>query len=405
MIVNLTLFLLKKIIADKSSKASFSVVSIISIVGITLGVTVLIISLTILDGFEKIIEEKVTDLNSHIIVSGFGNRDLPSLSNFNDILNEKADSNLSSVSQFLSRFILISKGNQTDGATLIGLPNNNNLDIQKLIIDGEANYNNGGLVLGKILAQNLGVNSGDSIIIIFSEKPDRISFLNPPQIYKKRINGIFESGMAQYDETIIYTDLEFVQQLINDVTIISGYNIKLKSLENLDEIIDDLQRNLPYPYYARSIFTEHKNIFTWIELQKKPIPIVLGLITLVAVFNIIGTLLMIILERTRFIGILRSLGGKRKDLIMLFTINGVYLSSIGIIIGNILALILSLIQLNFDIITLPSSIYFISKVPIIINPTNYFVVSAVAFIAAILASFIPSFIASRFNIINAIRFD
>ena len=141
------------------------------------------------------------------------------------------------------------------------------------------------------------------------------------------------------------------------------------------------------------------------ELQKKPIPIVLGLITLVAVFNIIGTLLMIILERTKFIGIIRSLGGKRRDLILLFTLNGVYLSSIGIILGNLLALILSLIQLHFDLITLPSTIYFISKVPIIIDPLNYLIVSLTAFAAAVTASFIPSFIASRFNIINAVRFE
>ncbi len=403
--MNLILFLLKKIIADKSSNASFSVVSIISIVGIALGVTVLIISLTILDGFEIIIEEKVTNLNSQIIVSGFGNRDLPIESNFDNLLSEAADTNLSSVSPFLSKFVLVSKGNQTEGATLVGLQKENNLEIQKLLINGSGEFNSGNLILGKTIAQNLNVKSGDSLVIIFSERPDKINFLNPPQIYKKRISGIFESGMAQYDETFIYTDINFVQQLLKDKFTISGYNIRLNSLDSLDSIVEKLQNNLSYPYYARSIFTEHKNIFTWIELQKKPIPIVLGLITLVAVFNVIGTLLMIILERTKFIGIIRSLGGKRKDLILLFTLNGLYLSSIGIIIGNIFALILSLIQLKFDIITLPSSIYFISKVPIIIDPFNYLLVSIVAFAAAILASYIPSFIASRFNIINAIRFD
>jgi lipoprotein-releasing system permease protein len=403
--VKIILFLLKKIIADKSSNAAFSVVSLISITGIALGVAVLIISLTILDGFERIIEEKVTNLNSHIIVSGFGGRDLPLESNFDDILYDAADTNLSSFSPFLSRFVLISKENKTEGATLTGIQEENNLNLHKLVIDGSVDFQNGNLILGKIIADNLNVNVGDSIIVIYSNQPDKVSFLNPPQIYKQKVEGIFESGMAQYDEVFIYTDLSFVQNLINDKHSISGFNIRLNSLDNIEEIVSQLQQKLSYPYYARSIFTEHKNIFTWIELQKKPIPIVLGLITLVAVFNIIGTLLMIILERTKFIGIIRSLGGKRRDLILLFTLNGVYLSSIGIILGNLLALILSLIQLHFDLITLPSTIYFISKVPIIIDPLNYLIVSLTAFAAAVTASFIPSFIASRFNIINAVRFE
>lgn len=403
--MKIILFILNKIIADKSSNAAFSVVSLISITGIALGVAVLIISLTILDGFERIIEEKVTNLNSHIIVSGFGGRDLPLESNFDDILYDAADTNLSSFSPFLSRFVLISKGNKTEGATLTGIQEKNNLNLEKLVIAGSVDFHNGNLILGKIIADNLNINIGDSIIVIFSNQPDKLSFLNPPQIYKQKVAGIFESGMAQYDEVFIYTDLSFVQNLINDKHSISGFNIRLNSLAGIEEIVSQLQQKLSYPYYARSIFTEHKNIFTWIELQKKPIPIVLGLITLVAVFNIIGTLLMIILERTKFIGIIRSLGGKRRDLILLFTLNGVYLSSIGIILGNLLALILSLIQLHFDLITLPSTIYFISKVPIIIDPLNYLIVSLTAFAAAVTASFIPSFIASRFNIINAVRFE
>jgi len=173
----------------------------------------------------------------------------------------------------------------------------------------------------------------------------------------------------------------------------------------LEKLAEQLQGFLGYPYYVRTIFQIHQNIFTWLELQKKPIPIVLGLIIFVAVFNIVGTLLMIVLERTNAIGILRSLGANRKLIIKVFLYHAVFITGIGIIVGNLLAFVLSILQEKFDIISLPSKVYFVSKVPIAINDYNYLLVTAITIIVSLTASLLPAIIATRIKPISAIRFD
>ncbi|MBN1215702.1 MAG: ABC transporter permease, partial [Candidatus Lokiarchaeota archaeon] len=141
------------------------------------------------------------------------------------------------------------------------------------------------------------------------------------------------------------------------------------------------------------------------DFQKKPIPIILGLIIIVAVFNVISILLMIVLERTKAVGILKSLGAVKKQIVRIFIYQGVYLSIIGILLGNLIAYLLSILQLNFNLISLPEDIYFISKVPIIIDWQNYVFISGITFILCFISSLLPSYIASKINPITAIRFD
>ena len=133
-------------------------------------------------------------------------------------------------------------------------------------------------------------------------------------------------------------------------------------------------------------------------------PIVLALIILVAVFNIIGTLLMIVLEKTSSIGILKSLGAKKKQIISIFVYQGVFLALTGIIIGNALAFVITLIQLKFNVISLPSSVYFVTTVPVKISPEVFFLVSLITLLLCFLVSVIPSYIASRIQPVNSLRF-
>jgi lipoprotein-releasing system permease protein len=186
---------------------------------------------------------------------------------------------------------------------------------------------------------------------------------------------------------------------------ISGYNIRLNNVSKIDTIAARLQDELGYPYYVRTIFQVHQNIFTWIDLQKEPIPIVLGLIIVVAVFNIIGTMLMIVLERTSSIGVLKSMGFSKKIIMKIFFIQGLFLGILGIVLGCLLALLLSFLQMQFDIISLPGSIYFISSVPISIDLGNYLLVASLGLLLSVFASLIPSYIASRMNVISSIRFE
>ncbi|MEW6701470.1 MAG: FtsX-like permease family protein, partial [Bacteroidota bacterium] len=228
---------------------------------------------------------------------------------------------------------------------------------------------------------------------------------NPPAIEQFFVSGIYESGMSEYDDLNAFINLYTAQKILGMEDKISGYNIKVKDITKVKTLADQLQDFLGYPYYVRTIFQVHQNIFTWLELQKKPIPIVLGLIIFVAVFNIVGTLLIIVLERTNAVGILRSVGANRKLIIKTFLYHSVYLIAIGIAAGNILALAISLVQQQFDIISLPAKIYFVNKVPIAIELKNYLLVTVVTVVISLAASLLPAVIASKIKPISAIRFD
>jgi lipoprotein-releasing system permease protein len=226
-----------------------------------------------------------------------------------------------------------------------------------------------------------------------------------PNIEKFVVTGIFESGMTEYDDTYAYTSLTTAQKLFEIGDNITGYNIKLGDISKIDSLTIHLGKSLRYPHSVRSVYQLHRNIFTWIELQKEPIPIILALIILVAVFNIVGTLLMIVLEKTNAVGILKTLGSKRKQIISIFLIHGAILAIVGIAFGSVLGYLLMFIQDRFNIITLPSSVYFMSKVPFQITADTFIVIAVITFLLCILASLIPSYIASKIKPVNALRFS
>ncbi len=396
----------------RSNKFSFflSFISVIAILGIAIGVTVVIIALSVLDGFDSVISKKIVDFNSHIIISGYGEKDLFDNKKTEDKIKLFINDNNSTISKFISKNSIIKSKKRTEAILLFGIdPNATNLGIENMIVQGAFNLekpgNLNGIVIGKKLAEKLLIKVGDKITV-FSLKNNRLpSYSNQPAIGQFKVTGIYESGMPEYDDLKAYISLSKAKSLMGMNSKISGYNIRLSDLTKLNFITQQLRSNLRYPYYVRTIFQQHQNIFTWIDLQKKPIPIVLGLIVLVAVFNIVGTILMNIVERTSQIGILKSLGASKTQIRKIFLIQGIYLGLIGIILGNLFAFGLSELQLTYNIIKLPETVYFLSSAPMEINILNYLLVSVVAFILTLLSAIIPSIVASNLKPISAIRFD
>lgn len=407
--MSLPLFIARKYISSKQGSKFLSFVSIISIAGIAIGTAVLIIALTILDGYEKVVSEKIVDFNSHIKITAFGNRNLPDSDTMENEIIDLVGKDFKSISKFVAKLGIIKSKTLSEGITVLGIdPENENSDIEKFIEEGSFNFkkeDKSQIVIGKKLAEKLNVNIGERITLFSLRKDEIPSAVNPPAIAQFYISGIFESGMAEYDDLNVYISIEDAREMFERQNSISGYNIRLSSLTNIEKTAKTLQGELGYPYYVRTIFQVHQNIFTWLELQKEPIPIVLGLIIVVAIFNIVGTLLMIVLERTSSIGVLKSLGFTRIKIMKIFFYQGVYLGLLGIISGVIIAFVLSILQQQFQIITLPGSIYFLSAVPISINLANYLLVAIIGFLLTILAALVPSFIAARLNPLTSIRFN
>lgn len=400
-------FIAKKFIFSKKDSRFINFISSISVVGIALGVATLVIALSVLNGFEQTITNKIVDFDSHIKITSYRSI-LPDRSKVLPQLREDLKDFSPSIIPFASKLVIVSSKKRKEGLNLIGIETKSETPgLIKNITKGEFLLRDGDektIVIGKKLSDKLFVNVGDKITV-FALKNDRIPTAeNLPNIERFTVAGIFESGMTKYDDAYAYISLKSAQELFSIGDNITGYDIKLGNISKIDSLTRYLGRQLRYPHSVRSIYQVHRNIFTWIELQKEPIPIVLALIILVAVFNIIGTLLMIVLEKTNAVGILKSIGAKRKQVVLIFLLQGVVLGIVGIILGNLLAVALMEIQLKFNVITLPSSVYFMSTVPILLTTNTFILVSIVTFLLCIAASVIPAFIASRIKPLATLRF-
>lgn len=397
-------YIAKQFIHSRKDSRFISLISTIAIMGIALGVATLIIAISVLKGFEQTITNKVIDFDSHIKITSYRS-DLPDYKKTLPWIQSHLEKFNPKITPFSSKLVLISNKKKKEGINLFGLDADNDKPFfVNNIVEGDVKLSDDKILIGKKLADKLFLKVGDRVNI-FSLKNDQIpSPDNLPNIQKFVVSGIFESGMTEYDDTYAYTSLESAQKLFDIGDNITGINIKLGNISKIDSLTTFLSKSLRYPYLVRSVYQIHRNIFTWIELQKEPIPIVLALIILVAVFNIVGTLLMIVLEKTNSIGIIQTLGSKQHQIISIFMIHGAFLGIIGIFMGSLLASILIFVQEKFNIITLPSSVYFMSKVPFLLTADTFIWIAILTFILCLLASVIPSYIASKIRTLTALRF-
>ncbi len=400
-------FIVKRFIFSKKNSRFINLISFISITGIAIGVATLIIAISVLKGFEKTLTDKIIGFDSHIKITSFRSI-LPDEKQNIKFLQEHLKAYNPQIVPFASKLVIISSKKRKEGLNLIGIDKNSKIPgVIRNIVEGSFNLSDtstNNIVIGKRLADKLYLKLNDRVTVFSLNKDEIPSPQNLPNIQKFTVTGIFESGMSKFDDAYAYISLKEAQQLFGIGNNINGYDIKLSDISKIDSLTYYLADHMRYPHHVRNIFQIYRNIFTWIELQKEPIPIVLALIIIVAVFNIIGTLLMIVLEKTNEVGILKSIGANRKQVVTIFLLEGMFLGLVGILTGNILAYVLMKIQLEFNIITLPSSIYFMSKVPLLILPDSFILISIVTILLCILASTIPSFIASKIKPISALRF-
>ncbi|MEI7812156.1 MAG: ABC transporter permease [Ignavibacteria bacterium] len=403
-------FIANRYTLSKKNSRFISLISVISITGIAIGVATLIIALTVIKGFEQTISDKLIQLNSHIQIATFSNRTLPDYKTILPALNRKLQPCVTGISPYALGLAIIKSKNNTEGTTVKGiLPEYDIYNLKKYIVEGKLSFDYKSdmppISVGRKLADKLFVKTGDKITIFTLRNNTVPSPENPPVIKQFRVTSIFESGMAEYDDQFCYINLHAAQDLFDFGDRINGYDVKLNDVSKADSLAQSLQHYLGYPYFPRTIFKIYQHIFTWIDLQKRLVPVSLILIVVVAVFNIISTLLMIVLERSEAIGVLKSLGAGKWQIVGIFLLQGIYLSVIGITLGNLTAYVLSMLQDKFEIVSLPESVYFMSKAPILIDWHNYLAVSFITFLLCIAAASIPSYIASKIKPVSTLRFE
>ncbi len=394
---------------QKSSRSQsfISFVTLIAIVGVTLGVASLIIALTILGGFEKELKEKVIGFTTHIQVTTYTNQPIRYYHNVEAKLKREIP-HIRSVSAFISKEGMVNFGDVTEGIILKGIEHvSAESGIRTYLVEGSIDFNRisdglFGCVIGKKLLTTLGAKLYDTVLVFGLQGHIQTSL--SPNVMAFVVQGVYESGMSEYDDIYFYSGIPAVQQLINFEGAVSGFEVVLNDVNESPEAAKQIMDVLGYPFNARTLFQLYRNLFTWIELQKEPIPLILGLIIAVASVNIIGTLLMLVLEKRRQVGVLRSLGASRSDIKRIFLLKGTFIAVIGTFSGNILGFVVCWIQQHYQFFSLPSTIYFMKTVPIHFKLENFLIVSIVSILLCILASYIPARLASTLDPIKAIRF-
>ncbi|MEJ5305695.1 MAG: ABC transporter permease [Ignavibacteria bacterium] len=404
------LLILKRFLSIQRRSKFLSTITLISILGVMIGVIVLDIALSVLNGFEREIENKLVGFNLHIDLGTVEGQLVSYDENEIAEIKKIVGNDLAGISPYAGQLALVRSRKFKEGVFIKGiLPEYDYTDLRNNIIEGEYRISNDKnyptILIGKKLARKIGVKLNDTITafslhsFVLPIDPEHIS------VKKFVVSGIYESGMSEYDDVNAFVHLNSAQELFGFDDKISGYEIKLKNPQLADYYSFTLSAKLGYPYQAKSIYQTYRNIFNWIELQKKPIPVVLAFITIVAIFNIISTLLIHVMDKTNSIGILKTLGATSKQIKTIFLLNGVFIGFIGTVAGNIIALILLHLQLNFNIIKIPEGIYFLDKVPISIEAESFLIVSLLSIIISILFSFLPARFAAKIDIIKSIRFS
>jgi lipoprotein-releasing system permease protein len=262
-----------------------------------------------------------------------------------------------------------------------------------------------GVVIGQGLASLLGVAPGDRVLGLAMRQESAVTPLARPRVVNLVVRGVFDTGLADFDRTYAYTSLPGARRLLgladDEVT---RFELTLDRIDRANATAAALNEEYPIPLLARSIYQVQANLFAWVNLQQSIIPLVIGVIILVAAFNIIGLLLMLILEKTREIGILRSMGAGAAGVRRLFVSLGFLVGLVGTGAGLVLALTVGLIQKRFGVIPLPQEAYYIDTAPVELYAPDFVVVMLVALALCTLAAYLPARVASRIEPVRAIRF-
>ena len=378
--------------------------------GITLGTAALIVTLAILSGFEKTLTDNVIGFTSDIEIASYGNRPIPAFPGTMRYLRQHVPE-IRELTPYVERQAILRSPKSVAGVVLRGVPLTDTSALpRKRIIRGvdlaKAPPDSlDPILISKGLAKDLGTDVGKSIAAIrFNERlRTREDILN--NIRRFRIVGIYATGMSQYDNTLAYTSLQAGQGFNGfSPTQVSGFDVRTATLEEANAVAAKINRILGYPNFARSVYEVYPSIFAWIDLQKKPIPIILGLIILVATFNIVSTLLLIVIEKTHSIGVLKSLGASSRGVAKIFITEGMVIAIAGTLIGDLFGFLLSFTESQFHFFKLRSDIYFMSSVPISIEWQHYAIVSVISLALALSATLIPARIAARMQPLHALNF-
>ena len=388
-------------------------ITYVAIGGVALGVAALLLALSIVRGFSQEITEKIIGFGSHVQVQSYL-REQP----LNDAAAlQKTISNTPGVAQatpIIEGIVLLRQSEQSiDGVQLVGVdqpPAYIERHVYRGTFDLAADREGPqGIVVGAALAERMGIEVGQVVTLFgLQNAGDGTLQLDRPRVRQFTVRGVYRTSLTSIDGQIVFTAAAPARTLVGmPSSSVSRFDVSVNNFQEVDAVVSRLDQKIRFPATARTIrqIQPYSSLFAWVNLQQGIIPLVIGVIVVVAAFNIVGILLMMILEKTREIGVLQSLGTSQTTLKRLFLSVGLLIGAVGTAAGSGLAFILASIQKQFGIIPLPEEAYYMTTAPIALHPLDYLVVAVLTMVLCGIAAYIPARVAARIEPVQAIRFQ
>lgn len=397
-------------VAGKNTFSRF--IANIAIIAIALSVTVMIVSTAIISGFTFEIKEKIFGFWGQITVfhsgDGNGSEEIPidkTLPIFKDIKNLPE---LESINPYATKAIILKTRDDMEGMMLKGIDESYNWNFLKThlvegslpkIINGEMSRD---ILISSTTARRLKLNRGQAVLVYFMKKGS-----NLPIGKRFNVSGIYNTGLDEYDQKFILGDISLIQKVNKwESNQVGGFEIKLKDFNKMEIIEDKIYRTmLDQTLSSSTIKSQLPNIFEWLELQKMNEIIILILMIIVATLNMVTALLILILDRTQMIGILKAMGAKTQMIQSIFLYKAAYIILNGLFWGNLIGMGICLIQKKFGIITLPEKEYYLNVAPIKLEILPILGINLGTLIICLSVLLIPSYFVSKINPVKAIRFN
>ncbi len=419
------LFINLRYLRSKRKQVFVSIITIISMAGIFLGVAALIIVLAVMNGFAAELRNKILGINSHLVVTGYGG-EIDNLLSIRETLAEIPGVQASSA--FIVGQGMIKNGQMIRGTLIKGVVPEEALRVINLgkmyagefsrlssSSAGEIGGRKGGeelpgIVAGVELARHLDLRLHDTVSMV---SPFGVStpMGQIPRVKKFVLVGIFESGFYEYDSSLVFMSLKDAQGFFNMDDRITGVEVKLDDIYRAEGIAREISKKLGLRYWVRTWMEMNKNLFSALKLERRAMFVILSLIVLVAAFNIIATLIMIVMEKNRDIAILKALGATSRSIMKIFVLHGLTIGVAGTILGCIAGLAVSY---NLEAITmfienllgfkiLPADIYYLSHLPSQVVYSDVVIIAVTAISISLLATIYPSWKAARLDPVEILR--
>ena len=398
-------------IKAKRKQAFISVIGAFSVLGVMLGVMTLIIVLGVMNGFEKDLKEKILGTVSHLVVMSHSSR---SVTGWADLMERIQDfDGVEATTPYIYAQAMLSTRGRVRGVVVRGIdPGTASkvISLPRYLIQGNINDvsersdDATGIIIGKELAVLNSLRVGD-VVQLISPQGKRTPIGAIPRVQNFRIAGIFKSGMYEFDSNLVYMDLGQAQKFFEMGDGVTGIEVHLADIYTAPKLGSRIESVLGAPFWTRTWQEMYRNLFSALKLEKMAMFIILTFIVLVAAFNIIIALIMLVMEKSRDIAILKALGATPDKVMRIFVVQGMLVGVVGTLLGAAAGVGGAAILARYPIIELPEEIYTIPTLPISIEATDILIICAVALVICFLATIYPSLRAAQLEPVEALRYE